>query len=191
MLSAFDIRINQERLSVFDDQDAYKKLFYHFYERLKRFAKGIVRDDATAEDIVAECFLILWNSRAKLTEVENLNSYLYIITKNIAIKELGKARKINSFSIADIELDFCSVTEKTPEDYLLNNELLRHLDNAVEALPPKCKLIYKLVKKEGLRYKEIASILNISVKTIDAQMAIASRRITQSIQFAFTDYSSN
>lgn len=191
MLSAFDIRINQERLSVFDDQDAYKKLFYHFYERLKRFAKGIVRDDATAEDIVAECFLILWNSRAKLTEVENLNSYLYIITKNIAIKELGKARKINSFSIADIELDFCSVTEKTPEDYLLNNELLRHLDNAVEALPPKCKLIYKLVKQEGLRYKEIASILNISVKTIDAQMAIASRRITQSIQFAFTDYSSN
>ncbi|MFV0606122.1 MAG: RNA polymerase sigma-70 factor [Niabella sp.] len=187
MLSSFDIRLFQERLSVFDDREAYKKLFYHFYEKLKRFAEGITKSEQMAEDVVGEAFLILWKNRAKLTEIDNLNSYLYIVVKNLALKELGRSLRINSFSIEDINLRTTTETNNTPEDIYLNNEVIQHLNKIVEDLPPRCKLIYKLVKHDGLRYKEISSILNISVKTIDAQMAIASKRITESLRFAFSE----
>lgn len=68
-----------------------------------------------------------------------------------------------------------------PEDILVSKAMLQSLHAAIDELPPKCKLIFKLVREDGLRYKEIAQILNISVKTIDAQMAIATKRIVQSL----------
>jgi RNA polymerase sigma-70 factor (ECF subfamily) len=56
---------------------------------------------------------------------------------------------------------------------------------AVEALPPRCKMIFKLVREDGLKYREIAEILNISVNTIDAQMAIAVKKLTAAIEADF------
>ncbi len=54
---------------------------------------------------------------------------------------------------------------------------------AIQKLPPRCKIIYKLIREDGLRYKEVADILHLSVKTIDAQMTIATKKICQSINF--------
>lgn len=185
MLSGFEIRFYAERVALFDDHDAAKRLYFHFYEKLHRFAFAIVKRAELADEIVSETFLWTWEHRAKLTEVENLNSYLYIIVKNKAIKEMSRERKNVSLNLNDIRFPVSTQKVATPEDMLLNNEMVRQLDKAVEALPPKCQLIYKLVKQDGLKYKEIASILNISVKTIDAQMAIATKRITQSVSFIF------
>lgn len=186
MLSDFEIRINMERVALFEKQDAFELLFKHFYERLKRFARSIVKTNEAAEDVVAEVFLVLWNNRARLLDIKNLNSYLYLITKNLAIRELSKTTSIRFFSVNDIELQLIPAIEKNPEESLLNNEMIRQYEKAVEQLPPRCKLIYLLVKQEQLRYKEIASILNISIKTIDAQMAIATRRITKAVRFEVT-----
>ncbi|MFT3749717.1 MAG: sigma-70 family RNA polymerase sigma factor [Agriterribacter sp.] len=66
---------------------------------------------------------------------------------------------------------------------MVSKEVLKYIHQAVENLPPKCRLIFKLVREDGLKYKEIAQVLNISVKTIDAQMAIAAKKITQSLSF--------
>jgi RNA polymerase sigma factor (sigma-70 family) len=59
--------------------------------------------------------------------------------------------------------------------------LLRRINNAINALPPRCKLVFKLVKEDGLPYREVADILDISVKTIDNQLAIALRKISEAI----------
>lgn len=185
MLTPFEIQIFAERLALFDDQEALKRLFLHFNERLKRFSMAIVKNNEIAEEVTSDVFVMLWKYRARLTQIENLNSYLYTIAKNLCFKQLGKAKNINEFSLNDINLHLLPTIEKNPEESLLNNELIRHIESSIESLPPKCKLIYKLVRQDGLKYKEIASILNISVKTIDAQMAIASKRITQSIRFIF------
>ncbi|HXB09434.1 MAG TPA: sigma-70 family RNA polymerase sigma factor, partial [Puia sp.] len=73
----------------------------------------------------------------------------------------------------------------TPEQILINSETHRKIQIAVEALPPRCKMIFKLVREDGLKYREIAGILNISVNTIDAQMAIAVKKITTAIESEF------
>ena len=64
---------------------------------------------------------------------------------------------------------------------VLSKELNKAFELAVEALPERCRLIFRLVREEGLRYREIAIILNISQKTIEAQMTIATRRIVQAM----------
>ncbi len=68
-----------------------------------------------------------------------------------------------------------------PDDLLISREMNEAFENAVAALPERCKLIFQLVREEGLRYREIAIILNISHKTVEAQMTIATRQILKSM----------
>lgn len=188
MLTQLEIQVYSERLALFNDENAFKLLFEHFYERLNRFVKAIVKDPAIAKEITADVFITLWKNRINLTEIENLNGYLYVVAKNLSVKRLGKIRTNNEFFTDDFSISFSNVMyEKSPEDLLINNEMLRHIEMAIDKLPPKCKLIYRLVRQEGLKYKEIASVLNISVRTIDAQMAIATKKIATSIRFVFND----
>ena len=70
-----------------------------------------------------------------------------------------------------------------PAELLLSKEAVDKIMEAVNDLPPKCKLIFRLIKEDGLRYAEVASLLNISVKTVEAQMAIALKRIGNSYNF--------
>ena len=79
-------------------------------------------------------------------------------------------------------MDFKSVYFD-PEQLMVTAEMVARIKAAIEALPPKCKLIFKLVKEEELKYREVADILNISVKTIESQLAIALKKIGTSISF--------
>jgi len=58
----------------------------------------------------------------------------------------------------------------------------QRMHKAIDALPPRCKMIFKLIREDGLKYKEVAQILNISVNTIDVQMAIAVKRICTALK---------
>ena len=62
---------------------------------------------------------------------------------------------------------------------LLRAEMLARIEAAIEGLPPRCKIIFKLIREDGLKYKEIAEILNVSVKTIDNQLAVALAKIAR------------
>ena len=188
MLTQLEIQVYAERTALFNDQHAFKMLFEHFYEKLNRFISAFVKDTVIAKEITSDVFIILWKNRARLTEIENLNGYLYIIARNLSVKRLGKIRNNNEFFIDDLKISLPeSGFESSPEDLLVNNEMLRHIEKAIDNLPPKCKLIYLLVRQEGLKYKEIASVLNISVRTIDAQMAIATKKIASAIRFIFNE----
>jgi RNA polymerase sigma-70 factor (ECF subfamily) len=69
-----------------------------------------------------------------------------------------------------------------PEQLMITSEMHKRLNLAVDALPPRCKLIFKLIKEDGLKYKEVAQLLELSQKTIENQMTIALRKIGESIQ---------
>jgi RNA polymerase sigma-70 factor (ECF subfamily) len=69
----------------------------------------------------------------------------------------------------------------TPERMLITKEMASQINKAVDALPPKCKLVFKLVREEGLKYREAAEILNISPRTVDTQMTIALKKIACAI----------
>ena len=70
---------------------------------------------------------------------------------------------------------------------MINSELMKKINDAINELPPRCKMVFKLVREDGLSYKEVGEILNISPKTVDAQMVIAVKQITMKVRFDF-DY---
>ncbi|MNY30490.1 ECF RNA polymerase sigma-E factor [compost metagenome] len=72
-----------------------------------------------------------------------------------------------------------------PEQLLINGELKKKLEQATQSLPGKCQLVFKLIKEDGLSYKETASILNISVKTVDAHLVTAVKKLTTILKMEF------
>lgn len=172
-----------EQVALFNNQAAYEKLFLHFNDGLYHFAFSFVKDNHIAEEIVSDTFINLWRNRLRLVEIENLKAYLYVSVKNLAIKQVSRNKAQPDFNLDSLLLQHVSGTERTPEDLMVSKEVIKQIEAAIDNLPPKCKLIFKLVREDGLKYKEIAQILNISVKTIDAQMAIAGKRIVQQLSF--------
>ena len=167
------------------DQTAFRKLYAHFYKRLFQFALALVKIRESAEEIVEDVFVRIWQQRENLQAIKNLRIYLYTATKNSSLNFLSqKARQsiTEPFDHIHVRLDDSAIT---PEQILITAEIHQKIQKAVEALPPRCKMIFKLVREDGLKYREISEILNISVNTIDAQMAIAVKRITLAIEADF------
>lgn len=167
------------------DEAAFRKVYNSIYRRLFQFALAMVKTRESAEEIVEDVFVRIWQQRENLPAVQNLRVYLYTATKNTSLNYLaGKAKASITEPFDHIHVDLADTTV-TPEQILITAEIHQKIQKAVEALPPRCKMIFKLVREDGLRYKEIAEILNISINTIDAQMAIAVKRITQAIETEF------
>ena len=70
-----------------------------------------------------------------------------------------------------------------PEKLMLTAEMMKRVQKAINDLPPRCQLIFKLIKENGLKYREVAELLNLSVKTVENQMTTAIRKIGQAIHF--------
>lgn len=183
LLSAYSREL-LEKIAV-GDEVAFRRVYGGFYKRLFQFAQAIVKTRESAEEIVEDVFVRIWQHRASLPSIQNLRVYLYTATKNTALNYLSRMAResiAEPFDHIHIELGGSGVT---PEEILITAEMYRKLQQAVEALPPRCKMIFKLVREDGLRYKEIAEILNISVNTIDVHMAIAVKRIAAALGAEF------
>jgi RNA polymerase sigma-70 factor (family 1) len=167
------------------DQAAFSLVYSHYYRRLLQFALSIVKTRESAEEIVEDVFVRIWQQRDKITAIQNLRVYLYTATKNSSLNYLSRQAKASITEPFDHIHVGLGESSLTPEQILITAEIQQKIRAAVEALPPRCKMIFKLVRKDGLRYKEIAEILNISVNTIDVQMAIAVKRISMAIQSEF------
>lgn len=170
------------KIALYDDAVAYKELFLLYHARLVQFSASVTRSKESAEEVVSDVFLKIWNNRAALTKVENVHLYIYVITKNLSINCLHKNQKDQVFSLdnAVVELESLYLN---PEQLLITAEMHKRLHTAINELPPKCRLIFKLIKEDGLKYKEVAELLNLSLKTVENQMTIALRKIGQSVQF--------
>lgn len=170
------------------DQLAFRELYHIYNTRLHYFAFALVKTREAAEEIVEDVFIRLWNQRSTITTINNLRIYLYTATKNTALNYLAKKAKENivePFDNIDITLQETGIS---PEQIMITAETYKKIRQAVETLPPRCKMIFKLIREDGLRYKEVAEILNISINTIDAQMAIAIQRITEAVRKDFEKF---
>ncbi|HWK06241.1 MAG TPA: RNA polymerase sigma-70 factor [Puia sp.] len=182
MITATIIQDLQLRIARFDDQQAYKELYTSLYSYLFQFAKTLVKAKEPAEEIVSDVFIRVWERRKELEKIENLKVYLYVSTRNIAFNYLDKQKRSATNSIEDYHAEFTSVYFN-PEQLLITADMLALIQKAIDDLPPKCKIIFKLAKEDGLKYREVAEILNISAKTVENQLAIALHKIGNTVSF--------
>lgn len=164
------------------DEKAFRQLFNHFASHLTRFAFSITQDKEAALEMMDEVFVKVWKNRSKLPDITNLKTYLYTSIKNASLNYLSQKARVHHNEFFDLDnLPFAD--HQSPEQMLIAKEIFKKISNAVDSLPPKCRIIFRLVREDGLKYREVAEILNISVKTVDAQMVIAVKKISEKVKF--------
>lgn len=176
MLENEDIKRLLSAIAFTNDQAAYKELFVLLHSRLKQFAYSILKSQEEAEELVSDLFIKVWQKRDQLTTIESPLLYFYTTAKNLAYNRLNKQKRQQNLQPEEWLVHLNSIYFD-PEQLMMTEEMMRQIRQAVNSLPPRCRIIFKLVKEDGLKYKEVAELLQLSVKTIEAQMAIALRRL--------------
>lgn len=170
------------RLAIADDQAAFWKLHSYFFPSLYRLIYSLVHQREAAEELTNDVFIQIWQSRRKLNSILHPEVYLFVSAKNAAFTYL-KSVKVPLKSIEDLP-SFELQIERTPEDILISSEMASRINSAIRQLPAQCKIIFLLVKEENLKYREVAEILGLSQKTVEAQMSIALKKLNQSIPYS-------
>lgn len=167
-------------ISASDSQSAFQSLYLHYFDRLMRFASLYVISYSEAEEIVSDTFLAIWNGRKGLLGVNNFEAYIYSVTRYKIISYLRSQSRRN-VSLDDLQIDIFASTETTPEDELITQEEVSLLNDAINSLPHKCKIAFKMVREDKMKYKDVAEILEISVKTLEAHLATATRKLREKL----------
>ena len=166
------------------DQRAFRLLFDCFSHKLIEFALAMLKAKDAATEVVDEVFVKIWRNHRQISSIQNLKIYLYTATKNTALNYISKKAKeqiTEPFDFINVQLR----DEECPEQQMITSEIFKKIRSAIDELPPRCKMIFKLVREDGLKYREVAEILNVSVNTVDAQMVIAVKRISEKLKIDF------
>jgi len=169
------LSILQSQVAVGDTR-AFRQIFDALFSNLTKFSFSFVHSKEAATEIVDELFVQLWIKRTDIMKINDLRVYLYTATKNASLNYISK--KAKQIEVEPYENLIVQMTDLvSPEQLMITKEMLQIIKEAVDSLPPRCKLIFKFVREDGLSYSEVAEILGLSIKTIDAQMVIAVSRI--------------
>ena len=154
------------------DEHALTLLYKTHWQSLFLSAYSLLKDKKASEDIVQEIFMQLWLRRETLDVRESLKTYLSTAVRYQVFHHIRKAsKKLLLHEKQDHRL------AGSPDENLLRKDLYGQVHKAVEVLPERCRMIYRLSREEQLSHKEIANRLNISIKTVENQLTIALRRV--------------
>jgi RNA polymerase sigma-70 factor (ECF subfamily) len=152
------------------EEKAYMYLLDKFHRRLHAYAMTLVNDNARAEDIVQNVFLKTWQYRKKLNEEFLIQSFLYRSIYNEFINAYNKDKSVMLLQMKYYE-SLAEVAEGTDDKII--QKMIDLVSQEIEKLPPKCRQIFSLSKKEGLSNIEIAEYLNITPKAVEKQITKA------------------
>jgi RNA polymerase sigma-70 factor (ECF subfamily) len=153
-------------------EEAFEAIFRTHYAALVRFGESILGDRAQGEEAAQDVMLELWRRRDSITVESSLQAYLFRATRNRALNSIRHDRIVQreEANVASIMVPVASSDRR-----VLQSEIDIAVRDAIETLPPRCRDVFKLSRYNGLTYAEIASTLEISVKTVEAQMGKALR----------------
>lgn len=154
------------------DESAFDTIFRTYYPRLVLLAQGMLGERAPAEELAQDVMLELWRRRETLTVDTSLHGYLYRATRNRTLNYLRHEKVVQHGSVYAVPE---TVVQPAADRDLTETELDIALRQAMRQLPPRCREVFELSRVHGLKYAEIAATLDISIKTVEAQMGKALR----------------
>ena len=147
---------------------ALKEIFNRYHIRMFRSAAGVLRDEDQAKDLVQDVFVDLWNRRHS-SDIRILSHYLFRAIKFQVLKHLRNGKIQDHHLKLAQKVQFANQTE----DMLNFQQLEIQLQKAIESLPSRCREVFFLSRYQSLSHKEISAQLNISPKTVEAQISKA------------------
>ncbi len=153
------------------DTAAFEKIYRSYVKELCSFAAYYVKSYNAAEDIVQNLFLLLWERKETVRIDGSFKTYLFTSVRNLSLNFL-KHQTIERTSSGTYSMLF-SVPSATPHEIVEHQELDVLITQALEKIPERCRIVFILSRYFNMKYTEIAEILEISVKTVDAHMVHA------------------
>lgn len=157
------------------DQSAFSQIYDRYWAVLYRYARRLLQDDQSAQDVVQDIFVMLWSKSVDLEVKTSLSSFLYASVRNKILK-LFERDKVHSKYLVSLE-DFIAKGTNITDDTLRERELAARIELEVGLLPTKMREIFLLSRTEHLSYKEIAEQLDISEHTVKKQVHNATKAL--------------
>ena len=155
---------------------AFKTLFYRYYEPLYHFFWNRTQSEELAKDFVQDVFTRLWQHRDNLNPELSIKSYLFRTAQNILIDHFRKKKTV---TVSNEEHTIHEPAENPAELY----DLEESVGLAISELPENLRVVFLLNRFDGLKYKEIADSLNISIKTVESRMSKALKILKKSLYY--------
>lgn len=158
------------------DEEAFKVLFDTYRPNIYTTVLRITNNEWLAEDIVQDTFVKVWINRHILTTIDNFETWLYVLSKNITLDLIKKQKNYKIFAQEEAKTALISVYPEA--DYLTQDKDFQHLlDNAIDRLPNKQKETYRLIREQYLKREEVAAILKVSPETVKSNLDQAMKSI--------------
>ena len=171
------MRIYQSHLDMDINTKIFREHFLQYYRPLCLFALHYLKDIDDAEDTVQDCFMELWRRKDRGVDASGLKSYLYAMVRNRCIDILKKDSLVDS-NVQPSDLEEV-LSDEECEEWAYDEA---RMWTAIDSLPEKCREVFLLAKKEGLKYEEIAVRMGISVHTVKNQMSKAIKTVKAGVK---------
>jgi len=160
------------------DKRLFEQLFQEHFVHLCNFAQSFIYDLDEAKEIVQEVFTNLWLKKSEISTDRSIKSYLYTSVRNRCLNFIRDHKKFRSQLL---DLDTAGFDMAYDVDVSGISELEHKVEKAIDSLPEKCAEVFKLSRFEEMKYKEIGEKLNISKKTVEAQISKALKHLRQEL----------
>ena len=160
------------------DLGQFETLFRSSYTSLVKYARTLIKDHDTAEEIVQDLFFRFWKNREQIKIESSLNGYLFRSVHNRCLHYIEHLKVVERHEneMADRE-----AYAESPADILQYKELQARIARTLERLPGRCGQIFCMSRYEGLKYSEIAEKLSVSIKTVEANMGRALKEFRKAL----------
>ncbi|RAW00876.1 RNA polymerase sigma-70 factor [Pseudochryseolinea flava] len=158
-----------------DDYHAFEKIYNRTYQHLCSLSSRMLKSRELAEEIVDDVFCTLWANRKKILISASFNAYLNTAVRNRSLDSIRKMKSEKSLELETAADVPCK--QSVADEDLVFQELNHSIEVAIATLPTQCRTIFLLSRDQGLMYKEIAELLQISIKTVDTQMGRALKQL--------------
>lgn len=159
------------------DHQAFRRFFEEHHQALFRFLRSKNIDPETAEDLIQQAFIYIWEHRSSIDPAKSLRAYLYRIAYTRMLNHVRDHKKFDRSEAVPT-----STTDRTPEDDARASQLQQAIEDAIEQMPEKRGMVFELCFMEQLTYKEAASALDVSVKTIENHMGLAFKDLRRALK---------
>jgi RNA polymerase sigma-70 factor (family 1) len=169
------------------EQRSFEDLYRLFFVRLFNFALLYVHKKEIAEEVVNDVMMKVWNKKEAVTGIQNLETYLFVAVRN---QSLNYGAKYSGLHVAlEPENGRGEIIDlNDPEKELEWKEIHFRLNQAIDQLPAQCRTVFKLIKEEGFKYKQVAEILNISPRTVETQLFRAIKKLDKVIELYLENF---
>jgi RNA polymerase sigma-70 factor (ECF subfamily) len=161
------------------DEQAFQALFRKYYSAMCHFARQFLNDSELAEETVQDMFVKIWEKRDMLNIDSSVKHYLFRSVRNHCLNQIQHDKIKKQYATMVLE---SAHQEINGDQYFLEVDLIQRIEKSIDSLPPKRKEIFRLSREQGMKYKEIAETLNISVKTVEAQMGLALKHLREELK---------